>query len=109
MQTVVPVEQAEQRFEAAISFYANKQSILEREAQALRQQEREEARALPWYRRWFYTLDEFTGFAEDVKALQARERKEYCERQLRILQTLSPLSRVTLSQRDLSILEQTND
>lgn len=109
MQTVVPVEQAEQRFEAAISFYTNEQVILEREAQALRQQEEQELASIPWYRRWFYTLDDFTGFAEDVKALQASERKEYCERQLRILQTLSPLSRVTLSQRDLSILESTND
>ena len=109
MQTVVPVEQAEQRFEAAISFYANEQAIFEKEAQALRQQEREEASALPWYKAVFYTEDAFTGFAEDVKALQARERKEYCERQLRILQTLSPLSRVTLSQRDLSILGRTND
>lgn len=109
MKTVLPVEQAEQRFEAAISFYANKQSILEQEAQALRQQEEQELASIPWYRRWFYTLDDFTGFAEDVKALKAREHKEYCERQLRILQLFSPLSRVTLSQRDLSILEQTND
>ena len=109
MQTVVPVEQAEQRFEAAISFYTNEQTIFEREAQALRQQEREKARALSWYKSLFYSDDVFCGFAEDIKALQARERKEYCERQLRILQTFSPLSRVTLSQRDLNILEQIND
>lgn len=108
MQTVLPVERAIEMFEETHSWHANEQEIYEQEAQALRRQEEQELASIPWYRRWFYTLDEFTGFTEDLLASQAEKRKEYCKKQLRILRSLSPLSRVTLSQRDLSILETTN-
>ena len=104
MQTAVSRNEALKLFFNAAAHWADEQTRKEREADALRCAEEAELTSLPWYRRWFYTLDEFTGLTQDVEAFYCGEQMNYCHKQLEILNTLSPLSVVRLSQRDLNVL-----
>jgi hypothetical protein len=104
MQTTVKHNEALRLFFEAASHWADEESRKENEAHLLREAEEQSLAALPWYRRWFYSLDDFTGFKEDLEAIRCGERKTYCYKQLEILNTLSHLSTVRLSQRDLDVL-----
>ena len=104
MQTTVKHEDAVELFFEAAVHWADAESRKENEAHLLREAEEQSLAALPWYRRIFCSLDDFTGFKEDLEAIRCGERKVYCYKQLEILNTLSHLSTVRLTQRDLDIL-----
>lgn len=109
MRTTISADEALKLFGEARAWYANEQELYEREAKLARQQEEEQLAVLPWYKRLFYSLDDWTGFNEDLAAHRAGEAKEYCTQQLRALRVISPRSVVQLQQRDLAILGVIND
>ena len=104
MQTTVRHSKAVELFFEAAAHWADKETKKQNEANTLRKQEEQKLKAIPWYKRWLYTVDAFTGFKEDVEAIRYGEYKLYCYRQLEILNTLSNLPTVRLTQRDLNIL-----
>jgi len=104
MQTTVSHSKAVELFFRAAAYWADEETKKQNEANTLHKQEEQKLKAIPWYKRWLYPVDAFTGFKEDVKAIRYGEYKLYCYRQLEILNSLSRLSTVQLTQRDLNIL-----
>ena len=109
MKTAIKQPEAVSMFTAAAIRHSAKQQQYEQEAEKLRKNEEDERNALPWYSRMWTTLNWLTGFEQDIRAQRARENLNYCEKQLRILQTLSPRSRICLCQKDLDVLRINNE
>jgi len=106
MKTSIRQPQALEAFKIAEQRYREERQAYEKKAEALRQQEEEAINALPWYSRMWAANNFLTGFKEDIRAIRAKDAERYCKKQIRILQTLSLVSRVCLCQKDLEILQQ---
>jgi hypothetical protein len=104
MQTTVTQPKAIKLFFMAANYYTDAQTRKENKAEELRKAEEQELKALPWYKRIFCRLDDWTGHREDMQAVTYAERRLYCYRQIEILNTLSSRSVIRLTQRDLEIL-----
>lgn len=105
MKTTIKQPAALAAFKLAESRYREEKISYHNKAKSLRHREEDERNALPMLKRVFTTLDLFTGFKEDLLAERAEEREAYCHKQIRILESLSPISRVCLCQKDLEMLE----
>lgn len=105
MKTVMQQPDAIKLFINAASYYRDRARWYDEKADALKKAEEQAWLAQPWYKRAFTGVDFFTGFREELQAQKYKKSAQYCEQQVSILQKLSSLSRVSLSQKDLEMLE----
>lgn len=105
MKTAIKQPHAIKLFINAASYYRERAGFYDDRAQALRTAEEQAWLAQPWYKRAFTGVNAFTGFHDELQAQKYKKSARYCEKQVSILQSLSSLSRVCLSQKDLEILQ----